>query len=148
VIGTISRECLDHVIVFNEASGRFTAISATTTGRERTSRWTRMRQSPDLCRRLNSETSSPYPKSEFYITATNGARPEIRSQPRHRAGQVPLELVREPIQVADTRARISQANCHTYFSGDRTSATRILTQMRFARTTTQPHAASGRSGRN
>src|SRR6266568_894885 len=92
--------------------GRFPAISATTTGRERTSRWTRMRQSPDRCRRLNSETSSPYAKSELYITATNGARPETRSQPRHPAGQVPLELVREPIQVADRRA------AHSHLAGE------------------------------
>ena len=54
VIGSLRRECLDHVIVWNERSLRRhppTVPRLTITGGERTSRWTRMRPSRGLCNR-------------------------------------------------------------------------------------------------
>ena len=84
VIGTFRRECLDHIIVFNEASlYRHVSCSlATITNPERTSRWAKRRRSHGRCSQLNSEALSPYRNSAVFTIATSDAPPEARGGPQ------------------------------------------------------------------
>jgi hypothetical protein len=75
LIGSIRRECLDHVIVWNERGLR-RVLNAYP---ERTSRSARTRRSPEPSSRRPMATSWQFPKSAVCITATNGAP---RSTPR------------------------------------------------------------------
>jgi len=68
VIGTIRRECLDHVIIFNQDPGR-------------TSGWPRTRRNRGLFSRPNGDASLPYRRSAVSTTDTNGAQPEFRRAP-------------------------------------------------------------------
>jgi transposase InsO family protein len=79
VIGSIRRECLDHVIVLNQAHLR----RVLTPKFERTSRSTRTRRSPEASCRRPTATSWQFLKSAVCITVTNGAP---RSTPRSPSG--------------------------------------------------------------
>jgi len=75
VIGSIRRECLDHVIVFDEASLRRNPRFLpwiTITDRERISRWGRTRPSRAAFSRQKWDPSWPCHRSADCTTATNG----------------------------------------------------------------------------
>ena len=75
VIGTIRRECLDHVIVFNEASlkGYLKRSWRIITNRGRTSRWAKTRRQPDQFKISMAAGSSQCRRWAAYITGTNGS---------------------------------------------------------------------------
>ena len=78
VIGTIRRECLDHVIVFGEAAlyqhvKRFMHYYH----QSRTHlRWRRTRPNRGLCIRRYSDPSLPYRKWAAFTTGTDGGPPD------------------------------------------------------------------------
>jgi transposase InsO family protein len=81
LIGSIRRECLDHVIVFNElhSSDFFAPTFLTITRRERILRWTNNVQNKDRSNSLTWERSSPSRTSAVCIMST-AAPPDTRSQ--------------------------------------------------------------------
>jgi len=85
VIGSIRRECLDHVSCSIRricgASSRST--SGTIIGVARTLGSTRTRQIPDPSRQRPLGRSSRFRKSAVFITATNGRRPNRSELPPH-----------------------------------------------------------------
>jgi hypothetical protein len=94
-IGSVRRECFDHVIVFNEAGlKRLMTLYGSYYEQSRThSGWTRTRHFPARSCRPAMAPSWRSPRSGGSIIATNGARPERPSRTRgaHRpAGTVRL----------------------------------------------------------
>ena len=77
VIGSIRRECLDHVIVFHEARyvELWIRISTTITDREPISRWARTRPNREGFSRQKWDPWWPFPRSADCTTATNGEPP-------------------------------------------------------------------------
>src|SRR5262249_25067005 len=75
-IGSVRRECLDHVLVFNQGGcAAFCGPTvATTNDRERISRSPRTRRFHGRSPRMAS--SSPSQKSAAFISATSAARPD------------------------------------------------------------------------
>ena len=80
VIGAIRRECLGHVIVFNETSlGRILSRCLSYYHRSRiTSLWIRTHRKRVRCSRPTPGTSSPSLKSAVSIIATSRAQLETR----------------------------------------------------------------------
>jgi len=74
VIGAIRRECLDHVIVFNEVPlhRHVRSFLASITSLERTSHLLRIHRSPGPCSRRHAEPLLRYRKSAAFITGTSG----------------------------------------------------------------------------
>jgi len=83
VIGSIRRECLDHVIVWNERSlhRTFGATSLTITSGALTSRWTTMRPSRGPSHRQSVARSSRSHTSAVCLSTTNDGLPDRRSRP-------------------------------------------------------------------
>jgi Integrase core domain len=78
VIGTIRRECLDHVIIFSEA-GLYRHVKHSRhiiTGAEHISHWPRIRPSRGRCSRQNLDASWLSRKWAASITVTSDAQPE------------------------------------------------------------------------
>src|SRR5438093_3787828 len=76
VIGSIRRECLDHVIVLDEKGllASWLRILVTITDPAFICRWIKIHQIPD--RYSRSEELSRFPKLVACITGTNGALPD------------------------------------------------------------------------
>jgi len=83
LIGTIRRECLDHIIVFNETSlyrhVKF-FLAYYHTSRTHLS-WPRIRRNRDQCNHQRRERSLPFRRWAVFFTAMSGAQPE-RGGPR------------------------------------------------------------------
>jgi len=88
LIGTFLRECLDHMIVFNQASlfRHVKSFLAYYHDSRTHSRWPRTRRNRGPCTRRTSEPSFPYRKSAVFTTGTSGAPPEL-SWPRRSCPQ-------------------------------------------------------------
>ena len=86
LIGVFRRECLDHVIVFNEAllDRHVKSFGRTLTSPGRTSRWPRTRRNGGACTHRNWEPSR---RLAVFTTGTSRAQPEIRKAP----SEPPLE---------------------------------------------------------
>lgn len=86
VIGTIRRECLDHVIAFSEASlyRHVKSFLAYYHGPGRTCHWARTRRNRGRCNRPNAEPLSPFAKLAGFITGMSGA-PLKLCAPRRRS---------------------------------------------------------------
>jgi len=91
VIGTLRRECLDHVIVLNESSlyRHVKAFLAYYHESRTTPRWRRTRRNRGPCSRRNSVPWLRYRKLAVFTTGTSGAQPE-RASPRRCSWQEQL----------------------------------------------------------
>ena len=91
VIGTIRRECLDHMIVLNEASLYRHVKAYLSYYHESRTHLSLAKDTPEPrpCTRRHSEPWLPYRKLADFTTATSDAQPE-RSNPRRNSnpGQV------------------------------------------------------------
>src|SRR5438093_2125234 len=87
LIGSIRRECLNHVLVLGEqhCAVPWLATSRTTTGRALTCRSTRMRPTAGQVSSRNSAGLSRFAKSVASTIATSAGRPDA-AQPVHHAG--------------------------------------------------------------
>jgi len=83
LIGTLRRECLDHVIVFNEASLYRHVKSSLAYYHESRTHRSLAKDTPDRgpCTRRNSQPSLPYRRLAVFTTGTSGAQPEFRKAP-------------------------------------------------------------------
>lgn len=83
LVGSIRRECLDHLMVLNESSLRRVLKSYTsiiTRARGPIWRWEKMRRSPEPSNPRKSGRSLNYLRQEGFTTATNDGPPDINLQ--------------------------------------------------------------------
>ena len=98
-IGSVRRDCLDHVIVFNEAGllRLMTSIARTTNSPARTCRWTKTRRFlVRSCRPATAPSSWRSRKSAGSIIDTNAARPEHRWNRRFQLHERPSDCQTRP----------------------------------------------------
>ena len=98
LIGSIRRECLNHVLVLGDGTcaAPWLATSRTTTGRVLTSRSTRMRPTAAQLSGRNSARSSRFAKSVASTIATSAGRPDPAQSVRHDRARPSVRLLAAP----------------------------------------------------
>ena len=90
LVGSIRRDCLNHVIVLGEriCAESSPALLRIIMERERISHWPKTRQHPDACKASPKATRSHFGKSAGCTTVTNDAPPDVTSSGPHVKAQL------------------------------------------------------------